>query len=164
MDDPRILARRNVGLLVDAARKKKAAVTDFEYRQPILDRSPGLLRQFELDRPAVFLNDRCAVAQPAADAQIVDLQTDEVAPPQFAVDRQVEHCEVTPARVDLKPGSYVSDFLWLEWAFLTDQSSFIPGRSLMILLLDDGLGHGSNLLADHSLPSSPLSAGQKHNA
>jgi hypothetical protein len=34
----------------------------------------------------------------------------------------------------------------------------------MVLLLDDGLGHGSNLLANHSLPNSQLSVGQNHNA
>jgi hypothetical protein len=39
-----------------------------------------LLREFELDRPAgLLLDDRRAVAQSPSDAQIVDLQADEVA-------------------------------------------------------------------------------------
>src|SRR5450631_671856 len=126
MNDPSILACRNVGLLMDSAWKKKAPIADLEYRQPILDRRPGLLREFELDRPAgLRLDDRCAVAQPAAHAQIVDLQTDEVAPPQFAVDRQVEHCEVAPARVDLKPGPDIPDFLRFEGTLLTNESAFV---------------------------------------
>ncbi len=48
MDDPSILAGRNMGLLMDPAWKKEAPIADFEYRQPILDRRPGLLREFEL--------------------------------------------------------------------------------------------------------------------
>ena len=118
MDDPSVLARRNVGFLVDPAWKKKASITDFEYRQSILDRRPSLLRQFELDRPAgLLLDDRCAVAQSAADAHIVDLQTDEVAPPQFAVDRQVEHREVPFARLDLKAGPDIQTSFGLRGRF-----------------------------------------------
>jgi hypothetical protein len=68
-----------------------------------------LLREFELDRPAgLLLNDRRAVARPAAEAQIVDLQTDEVA----------------PARVDLKPGPDIPNFLWLQGALPPDESTF----------------------------------------
>jgi hypothetical protein len=131
----------------------------------ILERRPRLLREFELDRPAgLFLNDRRAVAQSAADAQIVDLQTDEVAPPQFAVDRQVEHCEVAPARVDLKPGPDIPDFLRFEGTLLTNESAFVPGRLSLVLFQDECLGHGLSLLSDPSLPYSQLSAGLKHNA
>src|SRR5664279_4187455 len=90
MNDASILARRNVRLLMDPTRKKKAPIAYFQNGQPVLDRRPGLLREFESDRSAgLFLDDRCAVAQSAADAQIIDLQTDEVASPEFAVDRQV---------------------------------------------------------------------------
>jgi hypothetical protein len=60
---------------------------------------------------------RVAASQSAADAQIVYLQTDEVASPQFAVDRQVEHGEVTPTRFDLKPGPDIPYFLGLEGRF-----------------------------------------------
>jgi hypothetical protein len=37
MNDPSILARRNVRLLMDPAWKKKAPLADFENGQPILD-------------------------------------------------------------------------------------------------------------------------------
>jgi hypothetical protein len=87
-----------------------------------------LLRDFELDGSAgLSLDDRCAVAQPAADAQIVDLQTDEIAAPQFAVDRQVEHCEVAFARLDLKADPDIPHFLGLEWALLAYEASLVPG-------------------------------------
>ena len=67
---------------MDSAWKYKAALSDFKYSEPILDRRPSFLRDFELDRSAgLFLDYRCAVAQPAADAQIVDLQTDKIAAP-----------------------------------------------------------------------------------
>jgi hypothetical protein len=62
MDDPSVLACRNVGLLKDATRKEKPPLPDFENGQPILDRRTSLLGEFELDRPArLFLDDRCAV-------------------------------------------------------------------------------------------------------
>jgi hypothetical protein len=160
MDDPSILAGRNMGLLMDPAWKKKAPIADFEYRQPILDRCPALLREFELDRPAGLLLDDCrTVAQSPADAQIIDLQTDEVAPSQFAVDRQVEHCEVAPARVDLKPSPDIPDFLWFEGALLTNESAFVPGRLSLVLFL----GRVSWTWPP-SLPYSQLSAGLKYNA
>jgi hypothetical protein len=86
-----------------------------------------------------------------------------VAPSQFAVDRQVEHCEVAPARVNLKPGPDIPDFLRFEGTLLTNESTFVPGRLSLVLFQDECLGHGLSLLSD-SLPYSQLSAGLKHNA
>jgi DNA-binding transcriptional LysR family regulator len=63
--------------------------------------------------------------------RIVDLQTDEVAPPRFAVDRRVEHCEAPSACVDLNPGPDIRRFLWFEGAFLPDRTSLAP-RSLQM--------------------------------
>jgi hypothetical protein len=115
-----------------------------------------LLRDFELDRSAsLSLNDRRAVAQPAADAQIIDLQTDEVAPPQFAVDRQIEHRKFAPARLDLKAGPDIPNFLWLEGALLAYEASLVPGRLMMVSLLTDGLGHGRDLRVRPLPPQRP---------
>jgi hypothetical protein len=61
--------------------------------------------------PVFFWMIRRTVAKPPADAQIVDPQTDQVAAPQLAVDRQVEHREVAFTRFDLKPGPDIPDFL-----------------------------------------------------
>jgi hypothetical protein len=90
---------------------------------------------------------------------------DEVAPPQFAIDRQVEHCEVAPARVDLKPGPDIPHFLWLEGTFLTNEAPFVPRPLPLVLLLCVGLGHGITLpypTTPSPAPSSPQ--GLEHNA
>ena len=140
---------------MDPTGKKKAPIADFEHHQPILDRRPRLLREFELDRPAgLLLDDRRAVAQSPADAQIVDLQTDEVAAAQFAIYCQVEHREVAFARFDLKPGPDIPDFLRLEGTFLADKAPLVPWRLPLVLLLGVGLGHGSSSSSDHALPCS----------
>jgi hypothetical protein len=118
-----------------------------------------------LDRPAGLpLNDRCALPQSAADAQIVDLQADKVTPPQFAVDRQVEHCEVSLARLDLKASADIPDFLRLEGAFLTHEPSLVPRRLPMVLLLGVVLGHGSNLPFQPLPPQLPALCGPENNA
>ncbi len=100
----------------------------------------------------------------AAYAQVVGLQTDEVTSPQFAVDRQVEHCEVALARIDLKSGPDIPDFLWFEQAFLTDESPFIPVRMQTVLLSDVGLGRGSNLPIQPLPPQLPALPSMKYNA
>jgi hypothetical protein len=82
----------------------------------------------------------------------------------LAVDRQVEHCEVAPARVDLKAGPDIPDFLRFEGTLLTNDSAFVPGRLSLILFQDECLGHGLSLLSELSLPYSQLSVGLKHNA
>lgn len=124
-----------------------------------------MLRELELDRPAgLFLDDRRAVAQSAADAQIVDLQAGEIAASQFAVDRQVEHCEIAPTRLYLKAGPDIPDFLRLEGAFLTDEAPFVPRRLPLVLVLVWGLDMKLTSLSDHSLPCSQLSAGLGYNA
>ena len=125
---------------MDTARKEKPPFPDFENGQPILDRRAGLLRQFELDRPArLFLDDCCAFAQSSADAYIVNSQAGEVAAPKFAVNRQIEHGEVAFARLNLEPGPDVPDLLWFERSFLTNESSFIPSLMLTGWMLGLGL-------------------------
>jgi hypothetical protein len=65
-----------------------------------------------VDRPAgLFLDDRRA--QSSADAKIIDLQAGEIAASQFAVDRQIEHCETAPTRLYLKAGPDIPDVLRL---------------------------------------------------
>src|SRR5215472_2351239 len=91
MDDPGILPGRQVRLRSDPAGKEVPGVPVSNVRKPGLDRGSGLLGDLELHRTArLFLNDGRAVADPAADADIVDLQPHEIAAPEFAVDREVE--------------------------------------------------------------------------
>ena len=59
--------------------------------QPILYRDPGLLRDFELDRPpGLFLYDGAPFSDPAAGANIVTFELDEIAAAELAVDRKIE--------------------------------------------------------------------------
>ena len=126
----------------------------------------GVFREFELDGPGgLFLDDRCALPQSAADAQIVNFQAGEIAAANFAVDRQIEHCEVAFARLDLELSADVPNFLRLEWALLTDEPPLVPRRMLVVLLLGLGLGlgmgHGGCLPIQPlppRLPASPLHA------
>ena len=56
----------------------------------IMDRGPGLFHDFELDRsPCLFLDHGATISHPAAGAYVVDLQADEIATSELAVDREV---------------------------------------------------------------------------
>jgi len=75
----------------DPAGKEVPGVPASNVGKPRLDRGSGLLGDLELHRPArLLLNDGRAVRDPAANADIVDLQSHEIAAPEFAVDREVE--------------------------------------------------------------------------
>jgi hypothetical protein len=91
MDDPGILPGRQVRLSSDPARKEVSGVPASNVSKPRLDRGSGLLGNLELHRPArLLLNDRRAITDPTTDADIVDLQPNEIATPEFAVNREVE--------------------------------------------------------------------------
>jgi hypothetical protein len=89
------------------------------------------LGDFEQDRPARLLLDRGATfANPAAGADIIDLQSDDVAAPELAVDRKVEQREVAFAALQLKPDPNCPDIFRLERALLADQAALVPGSVL----------------------------------
>ena len=75
----------------ETAREQIAPIPELNLRQPVMDRGPGLLHDFELDRsPCLFLDHGATVSHPAAGAYVVDLQADEIATSELAVDREVE--------------------------------------------------------------------------
>jgi len=58
--------------------------------------STGLLGNLELHRPAsLLLNDGRAIANSPASEHVIDPQPNEIATPQLAVDRQIEHRKIT---------------------------------------------------------------------
>ena len=58
----------------EAAREEVSSVPGLDLGKPGSDRGSGLFGNFELNRPArLFLNDGCAVSNPAASADIIDL-------------------------------------------------------------------------------------------
>src|SRR5215472_6591707 len=104
MDDPGILPGRQVRLRSDPAGKEVPGVPASNVGKPRLNRGSGLLGDLELHRPAgLLLNDGRAVTDPAANADIVDLQPHEIAAPEFAVDREVEQGEVAGSALHLEP-------------------------------------------------------------
>ena len=74
MDDPRILPGREVRLRPEPAREKVPSIPGLDLGKPGSDRGSGLFGNFELNRPArLLLNDRGAVSDPAAGANVVNL-------------------------------------------------------------------------------------------
>ena len=56
---------QEVRLGSETARRQVAPISEFDFRQPITDRGPGLLSDFELDQsPCLFLNCGAAVPPP----------------------------------------------------------------------------------------------------
>src|ERR1700758_3856878 len=87
MDDASVLPGREVRLGSETAREQIAPIPEFDLRQPIMDRGPGLLRDFELDRSLCLILDHGAtVSHPAPGAYVVDLRTDEITASELAID------------------------------------------------------------------------------
>ena len=69
--------------------------------QEVVNGLPGLIRQLELDRsPGLFLSDGRAIDRIAIRSDIFDLQGDDVATTQLAVNREVEKGEVAGPSFD----------------------------------------------------------------
>jgi hypothetical protein len=96
VDDAGVLACREVQLVPKTAWEQVLTPYAVETRQPISDSASGLLGDFELNRSACLLLDyRRSIANPPTRAHVVDLEPNEVAAPQFAVNGQIEHREIT---------------------------------------------------------------------
>jgi hypothetical protein len=77
----------------------------------------------------------------ATSVKIGDLQSDEVATSQFAIDRQIEHRQVPEVASQFEPGANGPDLLWKQWTFLTNQSALVPGRALLLECGELNFGH-----------------------
>jgi hypothetical protein len=121
MDDAGVLPRREVRLFPEAAREKISAAPGVQRGQPVASGGAGMLRDLELHWPAGLLpNYGRTIANPAADEYIVDSDPDEVAAPELAVDRQIEHRKIAPALLHLQPDSDRPNVFWLQRALLPD--------------------------------------------
>src|SRR5262252_19471 len=96
-----------------AAREQKVAGLLACRLEIVVDGLPRLIRQLELDRSARLpLADRRAVDRVAVRRNVLDLDGDNVAAAQLAVDRQIEHGEVSGAALDHQSGPNGPDVLW----------------------------------------------------
>jgi hypothetical protein len=114
MDNASVLSRRDVRLVMKAAREQVLLGPKLGTGYPVADRRPGLLGDLELDRPARFLLDYgSTVPYLSPDTYVLHPEPHEVATAQLAVDREVEQCQV-PARVfKLEPDSFgLSGCFW----------------------------------------------------
>jgi hypothetical protein len=73
------------------------------------------------------LNDGRSIADVSAANDVSDLQFDQVATAQFAVDRHVEQRPVTHSPVLIKIEADRPDIARLQWAFRADVLACIPG-------------------------------------
>ncbi len=128
MDDTGVLTRRDMGRVRETAGEQALLRLQHRLLYPRFDSGPGRLRQLELDRPLrLSLHDHRTGQNLVAVRDVANTQIDEVATPQFAVDREVEHCQVANLMRALKLNTDCPDVLRLERRLLTDQLAFVPG-------------------------------------
>ena len=124
------------------ARKQKGRSEHPWALHPSPDGFVRVFRYFELYRPVSFaLNDGHAVAHPVSVDQIGDLESDKVATPQLAIDRQIEHRQIPEVASQFEPGPNGPDLLGKQWAFLTNQSPLVPRRTLWLDSGELNFGH-----------------------
>jgi hypothetical protein len=78
-----------------------------------------------------LLPDRCTFKRVSIRSYIRCPETNKIASPQFAVDCQIEHGEVTQLAFDLKLGTYRPNVLWTKGRLGTDQLALIPRNALV---------------------------------
>jgi hypothetical protein len=128
MDNASVLSRRDVRLVMKAAREQVLLGPKLGTGYPIADRRPGLLGDLELDRPTGFLlNNSSAVANMPSHAYVVDPEPHKVAAAQLAIDREIEQGEVAAMVFELESDSDRPDLLWLKRALLADEPPLVPG-------------------------------------
>src|SRR5215472_16721344 len=128
-----ILACRHTTAAMPTAREQKLARLLARRSQVVLDRLPGLFGQLELDRPSRLpLPDGSAFDRVAGRRNALDLEGHHVATAQLAVDRQIEHGEVSGATLDHHSSPDRPDVLRAEWGLGSDQLALVPGRAGMI--------------------------------
>ena len=72
----------------------------------IVDGLSRLLRQLKPDgSTGLLLPHRGAIDRVPARCDVLDPKSDDIAAPQLAVDRQIEHCQVSRAYVHLQSGA-----------------------------------------------------------
>ena len=127
MHDPGVLSRRNMRRFGEATRKQVLLRLQLRLLDPGGDRSPRRLGQFKLHRPlGLSLHDHRPGQDLVAVRDVANAQIDEIAAAQLAVDREVEHGQVSNLMRVLKVNSDGPDVLRLERWLLADQLAFVP--------------------------------------
>ena len=93
----------------------------------------GLFSQFKPDRLSGFpLPDRCPIDSVSVWGDVFDLQFDDIAAAEFAIDGQIEHREIAGSSLGLKLAPYRPDVLWPEGRFCPVTSPCSKARVLLV--------------------------------
>jgi len=91
--------------------------------------------------PGLALDGRGPISNGTANDEVCNLQADQVTTSELAVDGKVEQRQVAEVTFDFKARSNSPDLPWQEWAFLTDESSFVPRRTARSDCWELNFGH-----------------------
>jgi hypothetical protein len=104
------------------ATREKVAAVQFAGIYPALHRAPCRLGDLELHwPPGLALDDDRTIANSSAEADIVDLDDNEIAGTQFAIDRQIEQGKVPRCGRHFKSDPDGPDLFWLQRTLLAFQ-------------------------------------------
>lgn len=96
-------------------------------QQPSCEARAGVRGNFKLHRPpGLPLNDHCAFADRSSGHEIANLQLNEIATPQLAIDREVEQGSVSEPLLAIKEESDRPDLLLGKRPLSADGSACIP--------------------------------------
>jgi hypothetical protein len=143
MHDAGVLAGGDMRLIVDAARKDLKASICRARIQPVLQRTPGLFRDLELNRTAgLVLDDRCSISHATAGGDVVDPKAEEIAAAQLAVDGEIEHRQIAFATLNLKSDPNGPDLFRPKGTLLANETAFVPYDARRRAVYFDFGGHG----------------------
>ena len=121
-DEPRVLPRRHAPSLTASADKQCFARFLTSYSYVVIDRLSGLLGQFKPDGlPGLLLPHRRPIDRIPARCNILDLEGNDIAATQLAVDGQIEH------RRD-KHDLYTAEAIASRWSLRRERASGDPPR------------------------------------
>src|SRR5271166_903570 len=102
-DEPCILSCRDTPSRIASTGEQKFGGLPAGSSKVIIDCLPGLLRQFELDGlPGLLLSYRRSIDCVPVRCNVLDLEGNNIAATQFAVDRQIKHCQIAGPSLDLE--------------------------------------------------------------
>ena len=119
-------------VVIDSSRATSAGEQEFAGSlaggpEIVVDRLPGLLRQFKSDGPpGLLLPDRCSIDGIALGGNVLHLEGDDIASAQFAVDGEIEHRQIAGPSFDLQLGSDRPNMLGPEGRLRSDQLALVP--------------------------------------
>lgn len=127
LNQPCVLPGRQSLRRCKAAVKQEVRTRQAMLLDQIANRRPGLVGDFELDRPpGLLLHNGSPILDRSSDGHILHPKSNEVTPSQLAVDPEIEEGEFTNLPRHLEPNADGHDLFHLEGGFLTGE---LPARN-----------------------------------